>query len=68
MWGPPVPQEAGDAALPDFEAQCQTILTVAPKVVSSIMGLYRPGLRIATQSARNPVACHRYHGCRGEGC
>src|SRR5580693_3017237 len=26
MWGPPVPQEAGDAALPDFEAQCQAML------------------------------------------
>jgi nitronate monooxygenase len=22
-WGPPVPTEAGDAGLPDFEAQCQ---------------------------------------------
>ena len=40
MWGPPVPPEAGDATLPDFEAQCQTILSIAPKVVSSIMGLY----------------------------
>ena len=44
MWGPPVPPEAGDAALPDFEAQCQTILTEAPKVISSIMGLYAPPL------------------------
>lgn len=42
MWGPPVPPEAGDAALPDFEAQCQTMLTLAPKVISSIMGLYSP--------------------------
>lgn len=40
MWGPPVASEAGDATLPDFEAQCQTILTIAPKVISSIMGLY----------------------------
>lgn len=39
-WGPPVPPEAGNTALPDFEAQCQAILTVAPKAVSSIMGLY----------------------------
>jgi nitronate monooxygenase len=39
-WGPPVPPEAGDAKLPDFEAQCQAIMTAAPRVVSSIMGLY----------------------------
>ena len=42
MWGPPVPPEAGDARLPDFGAQCQAMLTVAPKVISSIMGLYPP--------------------------
>jgi nitronate monooxygenase len=42
MWGPPVPPEAGDAMLPDFEAQCQALLTAAPKVISSIMGLYSP--------------------------
>jgi len=41
-WGPPVPPEAGDATLPDFDAQCQTILSLAPKVVSSIMGVYAP--------------------------
>jgi nitronate monooxygenase len=39
---PDVPPEAGDAALPDFEAQCEVILSLAPKVVSSIMGLYSP--------------------------
>jgi nitronate monooxygenase len=42
MWGPPVPPEAGDAMLPDFEAQCQAVLAVAPKAISSIMGLYSP--------------------------
>src|SRR5436190_3981748 len=42
MWGPPVAPEAGDATLPDFEAQCQTMLTIAPKVISSIIGLYAP--------------------------
>src|ERR1043165_6270715 len=42
MWGPPVAPEAGDATLPDFEMQCQTILAIAPKVISSIMGLYAP--------------------------
>jgi nitronate monooxygenase len=41
-WGPPVPPEAGDAVLPDFEAQCQAMLGVAPKAISSIMGLYAP--------------------------
>jgi len=40
MWGPPVPPEAGDAALPDFDAQCQTMLAIAPRVISSIMGVY----------------------------
>jgi nitronate monooxygenase len=39
-WGPPVPAEAGDAKLPDFEAQYQTLLEIAPKAVSSIMGIY----------------------------
>src|ERR1700684_548863 len=39
MWGPPVPPEAGDAMLPDFEAQCQAMLTLAPNAISFIMGL-----------------------------
>lgn len=39
-WGPPVPPEAGDTRLPNFDAQCQAILRVAPKAASSIMGLY----------------------------
>jgi nitronate monooxygenase len=42
MWGPAVPPEAGESMLPDFEAQCQAMLALAPKVVSSIMGLYTP--------------------------
>ena len=41
-WGPPVPPEAGDGKLPDFDTQCQAMLTAAPKVISSIMGLYAP--------------------------
>jgi nitronate monooxygenase len=41
-WGPAVPPEAGDATLPDFQAQCQAMLSLAPKVISSIMGLYPP--------------------------
>jgi nitronate monooxygenase len=39
-WGPPVPAGAGDAVLPDFQAQCQAMVEIAPKVISSIMGLY----------------------------
>ena len=39
-WGPTVPSEAGDISLPDFGAQCDAIITTAPKAVSSIMGLY----------------------------
>jgi nitronate monooxygenase len=42
-WGPPVPPEAGDSKLPDFEAQCQAMLDVAPTAISSIMGVYEPG-------------------------
>jgi nitronate monooxygenase len=41
-WGPPVPPSAGDAALQDFEAQCEALLAAGPPVVSSIMGLYPP--------------------------
>jgi nitronate monooxygenase len=41
-WGPPVPPEAGDAKLPDFAAQCEAMLAVSPKAISSIMGLYTP--------------------------
>lgn len=39
-WGTFVPPEAGDLMLPDFDAQCQAMLAAAPKVISSIMGLY----------------------------
>jgi nitronate monooxygenase len=41
-WGPPVPVNAGDAVLLDFEAQCAAILAAKPRVISSIMGLYSP--------------------------
>jgi nitronate monooxygenase len=50
-WGPPVPPEAGDARLQDFEAQCQAMLSVGPKAVSSIMGLY-PAKFVAELKAR----------------
>lgn len=38
-WGPEVPEEAGDAVPPDFEAQCESFLELEPPAVSSIMGL-----------------------------
>jgi nitronate monooxygenase len=41
-WGPPVPPEAGNPRLPDFDAQCEVILRIGPKAISSIMGLYAP--------------------------
>lgn len=41
-WGPDVPPEAGNTVLPNFDEQCQAILDIAPKAVSSIMGLYSP--------------------------
>ena len=41
-WGPEVPPTAGDATPPDFAAQCEALLDVAPSIVSSIMGLYPP--------------------------
>lgn len=53
-WGPPVPPEAGDAKLPDFEAQCQTLLEIAPKVISSIMGVY-PGAFVEELKKRDIV-------------
>jgi nitronate monooxygenase len=39
-WGPHVPAAAGDVVLPDFDAQCETFLELAPTVVSSIMGVF----------------------------
>jgi len=39
-WGPAVPADAGSAAMPDFEAQLETFLELAPTAVSSIMGVF----------------------------
>jgi nitronate monooxygenase len=39
-WGPQVPAEAGDAAPPDFTAQCEALLEAGPPIISSVMGLY----------------------------
>jgi nitronate monooxygenase len=51
-WGPAVPPEAGDAALPDFDAQCETFLELAPPVVSSIMGVF-PAAFVSRLKQRN---------------
>ena len=50
-WGPAVQAEAGDARLPDFDAQCQAMLNAAPMAISSIMGLYPAGF-VAEMKAR----------------
>lgn len=49
-WGPPVPPEAGETSLPDFDAQCQALITIAPKAISSIMGIY-PKAFVSEQKA-----------------
>src|SRR5229473_3380547 len=51
QWGPPVTQEAGDAAPLDFAAQCAALLAAAPRIVSSIMGLF-PDAFVAELKAR----------------
>ena len=39
-WGPPLPPEASNVVLPDFQTQCDALLEASPAIVSSIMGLY----------------------------
>ena len=50
-WGPPVPEGAADAALLDFDGQCDAVLAAGPSVVSSIMGLY-PAAFVTRMKAR----------------
>src|SRR5436305_13095212 len=50
-WGPPVPEEVGDMTPPDFDAQCEAVLRIAPAAASSIMGLY-PTRFVAELKAR----------------
>jgi nitronate monooxygenase len=50
-FGPAVEPEAGDAAPPDFDAQCAAVLAAAPAAISSIMGLYPPAF-VAEMRAR----------------
>ena len=51
QWGPPVPPEAADATPPDFDAQCDAVLTAAPAAISSVMGLF-PSPFVAAMKAR----------------
>lgn len=51
-WGPVVPAEMGDAVLPNFEAQCEAILAVKPRAISSIMGVYSSAF-VAEMKARD---------------
>ncbi len=39
-WGPGVSAEAADDTPPDFQAQCEALLDIAPPAISSIMGLF----------------------------
>ena len=50
-WGPEVSPEAGDVAMPDFDAQCEAMLEAGPSVISSIMGVYPPAF-VARMKAR----------------
>ena len=50
-WGPTVALEAGEAATPDFAAQCEAMLEADPRIISSIMGLY-PEEFVAKMKAR----------------
>ncbi len=51
-FGPEVPPEAGDASPPDFAAQCEAMLEIAPPIISSVMGLYPPEFVAAMKSKR----------------
>jgi nitronate monooxygenase len=50
QWGPPVATAAGDVVPLDFAAQCRALLAAAPRVVSSIMGLFPDDLVIQLQA------------------
>ncbi len=50
-WGPSVPAEAADATPPDFDAQCEALLSAGAPIVSSIMGVYPPAF-VARLKAR----------------
>lgn len=51
QWGPTVAADAAEYSRPDFTAQCEALLEVAPAAISSIMGLY-PAAFIERMRAR----------------
>jgi nitronate monooxygenase len=51
QFGPAVPADAGDAALPDFGAQCDALLESGAPVLSSVMGLF-PGDFVARMKSK----------------
>ena len=65
-WGQAVPAEAGDAKLPDFAAQCETLLAVKPRVISSIMGLY-PAAFVSEMKRRGIFGLRRQRLLRKQG-
>jgi len=44
QWGPEVPASAGDVSRPSVDDQCEAFIAAQPKAVSSIMGLFAPGI------------------------
>jgi nitronate monooxygenase len=61
--------QAGDAAPPDFAAQCAALLAAKPRAVSSIMGLFPPDLSKASRhrvSAGLPLATTLSEALRAE--
>ena len=44
QWGPAVTPDAGNVPPIDFMKQCEAMLDAGPAVVSSIMGIYPPGI------------------------
>jgi nitronate monooxygenase len=55
-WGPLVPTEAGSDRPPDFDLQFEAMLTAAPRVISSVMGLL-PAAFIRNLKERGIVWC-----------
>ena len=61
-WGPPVPEDAGDMTLPNFDEQCQALLRIAPAAVSSIMGLYPPSFCFRIEVSSDFLVRDGYNG------
>ncbi|WP_226470420.1 NAD(P)H-dependent flavin oxidoreductase [Luteimonas panaciterrae] len=51
QWGPAVAENAGDAKLHDFAAQCDATLEARPAAISSIMGVFPPDVVARAKAA-----------------